>query len=141
MQPAPGPVDLRNRLLGRRQLLRIGGLGSLGLNLAGVLRAEGVARPGRPTAPIKSCILIFYYGGPSHHDTWDMKPRAPREVRGEFQPIATTVPGLNVSEHLPHCARVTDKLAVVRSLHHPMTNHNAAAFAALCGRMPLKGDL
>jgi hypothetical protein len=141
MQPARGPLDSRSWFLGRRRLLRIGGLGSLGLNLAGLLRAEGVARPGRAAAPVKSCILIFYYGGPSHHDTWDMKPRAPREVRGEFQPIATAVPGLNVSEHLPHCARVTDKLAVVRSLHHPMTNHNAAAFAALCGRMPLKGDL
>jgi hypothetical protein len=90
---------------------------------------------------IKSCILLFYYGGPSHLDTWDLKPNAPREVRGEFTTIATTVPGVRVSEHLPRCARVMDKLVVVRSFHHPMRNHNAAAVETLCGRTPLKGDL
>jgi hypothetical protein len=84
--------------------------------------------------------VIFYYGGPSHLDTWDMKPGAPREVRGEFSSIATSVPGLRVSEHLPHSARVADRLAIVRSLHHPMTNHNAAAFATLGGRNPARGD-
>jgi len=95
----------------------------------------------RPRDAIRSCILIFYYGGVSHHDTWDMKPNAPREVRGEFRPIATNVPGIRVSEHLPHSSRVVDRLAIVRSVHHPMTNHNAAAFAALSGRPPAKGDL
>jgi hypothetical protein len=129
--------------LGRRNLLRIGGLGALGLNLAGLFRAEarGAAAATASSRPIRSCILIFYYGGPSHLDTWDLKPNAPREVRGEFRPIATSVPGLSVGEHLPRCARVMDRLAVVRSVHHPMTNHNAAAFATLCGRNPLKGDL
>ncbi|MFO0890903.1 MAG: DUF1501 domain-containing protein [Isosphaeraceae bacterium] len=133
----------------RRALLRIGGLGSLGLSLAALLRAEE-SRTTRPRAGISdrasgprigSCILIFYYGGPSHLDTWDMKPHAPREIRGQFGSIATSVPGLRVSEHLPHAARVMDRLAVVRTMHHPMTNHNAAAFSALCGRNPLKGDL
>jgi hypothetical protein len=70
-----------------------------------------------------------------------MKPAAPSGVRGEFRPIATNVPGIHVSEHLPHSSRVVDRLAIVRSLHHPMTNHNAAAFAALSGRDPAKGDL
>ena len=139
----PSATDDLHDQFSRRRLLRIGGLGALGLNLAGLYRAEaaiGVASSATHR-PIRSCILIFYYGGPSHIDTWDMKPAAPREVRGEFQPIATRVPGYSVSEHLPGCARVTDRLAVVRSLHHPMTNHNAAAFATLCGRPPLKGDL
>ena len=68
-----------------------------------------------------------------------MKPSAPREVRGEFRPIATYVPGIQVGEHLPHSARVVDRLAIVRSLHHPMTNHNAAAFAVLTGRTRAKG--
>jgi hypothetical protein len=113
----------------------------LGLNITRLLRA-GTPAPGRRgPAPVRSCILIFYYGGPSHLDTWDMKPNAPREVRGEFRSIATRVPGIRVSEHLPHSARVVDRLAIVRSLHHPMTNHNAAAFAALSGRPPAKGDL
>lgn len=130
-----------SRQLNRRQLLRIGGLGSLGLNLSTLLHAEALQPSSRPAAPIRSCILIFYYGGPSHHDTWDMKPKAPREVRGEFGAIATTVPGLQIGEHMPHCARIAHRLAIVRSMHHPMTNHNAAAFATLSGRPPLKGDL
>jgi hypothetical protein len=70
-----------------------------------------------------------------------MKPNAPLEVRGQFGSIATSVPGLRVCEHLPRTARVMNRLAIVRSMHHPMTNHNAAAFTALCGRNPLKGDL
>ena len=131
----PGPS------FGRRGLLRGGALGLLGMNLAGAIRA-GESSTGRDApAPIRACILIFYYGGPSHLDTWDMKPLAPREVRGAFRPIATNVPGILVGEHLPHSARVVDRLAIVRSLHHPMTNHNAAAFAALSGRPPAKGDL
>jgi hypothetical protein len=123
----------------RRMLLRVGCLGGLGLALPDLLRAES-ATAGRGRS-IRSCILIFYYGGPSHLDTWDMKPAAPREVRGEFRPIATRVAGIHVSEHLPCTARLTDRLAFIRSVHHPMTNHNAAAFSALCGRNPLKGDL
>ena len=70
-----------------------------------------------------------------------MKPNAPAEIRGQFGSIATSVPGIRVCEHLPQTARVMDRLAIVRSMHHPMTNHNAAAFTALCGRDPLKGDL
>jgi hypothetical protein len=115
----------------------------LGWNLASLPRAGAIPtlqNPG-PREPIRACILIFYYGGPSHIDTWDMKPKAPREVRGEFRPIATNVPGIEVCEHMPHSARVVDRLAIVRSVHHPMTNHNAAAFAALSGRNPAKGDL
>ncbi len=131
----------------RRQLLTAGSLGFLGLNLAQLLRAEAhagesrTAGPASPRQPIKSCILMFYYGGPSHHDTWDMKPQAPAEVRGEFSPVATSVPGLHVSEHLPRSAKIADRLAVIRSAHHTMRNHNSAAVEALCGRTPLRGDL
>src|SRR5271168_497178 len=134
--------------LSRRQLLRIGGLGSLSLSLPGLLKAEAERVDTRGshsqhgmTRPIRSCILIFYYGGPSHIDTVDMKPNAPAEIRGQFSSIATSVPGSRVCEHLPHTAQIMDRLAVIRSMHHPMTNHNAAAFTALCGRDPLKGDL
>jgi hypothetical protein len=129
------------RPMSRRALLRVGGLGALGLTIPDLLRAEGERGVARAGKTIRSCILIFYYGGPSHLDTWDMKPGAPREVRGEFRPIATRVPGLHLSEHLPRTTRVADRLAIVRGMHHPMTNHNAAAFSALCGRNPIKGDL
>jgi hypothetical protein len=136
----PGAAALRSHRFSRRHLLRAGSLGYLGLNLAHLLQAEAASGP-RPPARLRSCIVLFYYGGPSHLDTWDLKPHAPREVRGEFNSIATRVPGIRISEHLPLCARVTDRLAIVRSLRHPMRNHNSAAVEALCGRTPLKGDL
>ena len=135
-------------VISRRHLLGLGSLGALGLTLPRLLRAEADATKvtgstkglGKPR-PIRSCILIFHYGGPSHIDTFDMKPNAPAEIRGQFGSIATSVPGLRICEHLPHTAKVMDRVAVIRSMHHPMTNHNAAAFTALCGRNPLKGDL
>ncbi len=134
----------KHRGMSRRRLLKVGGLGALGLTLPELLRAEAEAEgagAGKGPAPIRSCILVFYYGGPSHIDTVDMKPKAPAEVRGTFGSIATSAPGLRVCEHMPHTARVMDRLAILRAMHHPMTNHNAAAFATLCGRNPLKGDL
>ena len=132
----------------RRRLLHIGSLGSLGLSLPRLLRADADAtRAATSTGalklprPIRSCILIFHYGGPSHIDMFDIKPNAPVEIRGQFSSIATKVPGLRVCEHLPDTAKVMNRVAVIRSMHHPMTNHNAAAFPVLCGRNPLKGDL
>lgn len=129
----------------RRTILRAGMVGGLGALISRLLNAGTAQAKGphaiRSPSKIKSCILVFYYGGPSHLDTWDLKPTAPAEARGLFQPIATRVPGLQVCEHLPQCARIADKLAVVRSMHHPMRNHNAAAVEALCGRTPNGGDL
>ena len=83
----------------------------------------------------------FITAGPAISILYDMKPNAPAEIRGQFGSIATSVPGIRVCEHLPQTAQVMEHLAIVRSMHHPMTNHNAAAFTALCGRDPLKGDL
>src|SRR5688572_3545141 len=122
-------------LLSRRSLLRVGGLGSLatGLSVSGTDATSSSSSSSSSPQPVDSCILLFYYGVPSHLDTWDLKPHAPAEIRGQFRPIGTRVPGLYISEHLPHCARITDKLAIVRSLHHPMRNHNSAAVEALCG--------
>jgi hypothetical protein len=132
-------------IIDRRRLLQIGTLGCLGLSLPRLLELETAqasrSRGVDAAGSVKSCILIYYYGGPSHLDTWDMKPDAPLEVRGEFRSIATCVPGVRVGEHLPHSARVMDKLAIIRSFNHHMTNHNAAAVEALCGRTPPKGDL
>src|SRR6516165_4497510 len=77
-----------------------------------------VARPVARRDRIRSCILIFYYGGPSHLDTFDPKPDAPAEVRGEYHTIATAVPGVRVCEYLPRAARLMNRLALVRALHH-----------------------
>jgi Protein of unknown function (DUF1501) len=133
-----------SQFLSRRRLLQIGGLGTLGLSLSKCFEAEARAAEAKKPekgAQIQSCIVLYYYGGPSHLDTWDMKPGAPKEVRGEFQSIPTNVPGIRVCELMPRAAQIMDKLAVIRSMHHPMRNHNSAAVEALCGRTPLKGDL
>lgn len=99
---------------GRRDFVRGLGLGMLGLGLPDVLRMQ--ARASDAGGKAKSCILIFLWGGPSHIDTFDMKPEAPAEYRGEFKPIATSVPGIEWCEHLPQTARMAHHVAVVRSL-------------------------
>src|SRR5262245_56386613 len=96
----------------RRSFLRLGSLAVGGLTLPGLLRAE--QRAGR-SASHKAVIMVYLSGGLSHHDSFDLKPDAPREIAGEFRPIATRVPGIRISEHLPLLAGMMDKLAVVRS--------------------------
>jgi hypothetical protein len=85
------------------------------LKAAAVLPLLGAERPDRAGT---SCILLMLTGGPSHLDTWDMKPDAPREIRGPFRPIKTNVPGIEISEILPRMARHADKYALIRSVHH-----------------------
>jgi hypothetical protein len=123
----------------RREWLCLGGLAPVGLALPRLLAAEASAGPARK-AGAKSCLLIFLEGGPSHIDLWDMKPDAPAEVRGEFKPIRTTVPGLHVCEHLPLLARQMHRLALVRSMTHGITDHNAGTYYSLTGRHPVDGS-
>lgn len=128
----------------RRHWLQVSGLGWLGAMLPSLLTGRRAvaaedAVPARRT-PIKSCIVVFHYGGPSHLETYDPKPDAPVEVRGEYQTISTAVPGVRVGEYLPRVAKLMDRLALVRSMHHPMRNHNAAASEVLTGRTPTGGD-
>jgi hypothetical protein len=99
--------------LSRRSFLRIGGLAMGGLGLADLLRAEARAGVGRSH---KAVIMVYLSGGISHQDTFDLKPDAPKEVRGEFNPIATKVPGIDIAELLPLTAMAMDKLAVIRSI-------------------------
>lgn len=129
--------------LSRRRWLGVGAgtIGGLGLDLDGLLRVRAQAAPLRSgLPPIRACILIFYYGGPSHLDTFDPKPDAPAEIRGEFRPIATSVPGLFVSEHLPLTARLMHRMALIRSLHHGNTLHDPASIETFTGRPPPTGD-
>jgi len=91
----------------------------------------------------RSCILLFMWGGPAHQDTWDLKPEAPAEIRGEFKPISSVVPGIDICEHFPLLARRTDKLAIVRSMTHSDVNHTTATHYLLTGQPspPLSDDL
>jgi hypothetical protein len=121
----------------RRRLLQVGGLGLLGLNLPGLLRA---AEGGRRKARARSVIFLHQYGGPSCHDSFDMKPGAPDAVRGELKPIASRLPGVPVCELLPRTARVMDKVTLVRGVHHTMKNHNSAGYYSLTGYAPPTDD-
>ncbi len=125
----------------RRSLLRAGGLGLLGLTLPEWLAAQARhnANAGLVDSAFgraKSCILLFMWGGPAHQDTWDLKPDAPVEVRGEFQPISTRIPGLQICEHFPLLAQRTDKLALVRSMTHNNADHTISTHFLLTGMPP-----
>ena len=115
----------------RRELLRVGGVGALGLTLPQLLRAD---QTDGAASRADACIVIYLNGGPSHLDMWDMKPEAPVEIRGEFRPIATSLPGTQVSEHLPRLAQLMHRATLVRSMNHSVNNsHAAAVYAALTG--------
>src|SRR5262249_3189115 len=109
----------------------------------------GLAGPARPAktgvnrtfGQAKSCIFIYLFGGPSHIDIWDMKPNAPAEFRGEFQPRATNVPRIQIPEHLPRLAQHADKYAIIRSLTHGDPAHGSAGHAMLTGHRMREGDL
>ena len=127
--------------LSRRDFVRGLGVGVFGAGLPQVLAASDIsaakALPGRA----KACIMIFLFGGPSQIDTWDMKPEAPVECRGEFKPIATTVPGIDLCEHLPLTARQMQHVAVVRSvtmngLVIGNGDHHADTYYSLTGHRP-----
>ncbi|HEY1602970.1 MAG TPA: DUF1501 domain-containing protein [Pirellulales bacterium] len=123
----------------RRWMVEIGSLGVLGLNLPSLLERVALAAPNTSPAKARSCILFFLEGGPAHQDLWDLKPQAPAEIRGDFRPIATSVPGIQVCEHLPLLAAQMHLVAQVRSVHHTVVDHNAGAYYALTGREPLRG--
>jgi len=108
--------------LTRRDFLRVGGLALGGLALPELLRAEARAGVDRSH---KAVIMVFLPGGPPHQDTFDLKPDAPAEIRGEFRPIPTAVPGISICEHLPRLAAIMDKVALVRSIADGRDEHAA----------------
>lgn len=128
-RPCMGPVPIS-----RRQVLQVGSAGLLGLTLPGLLRARDRSAGTEQTPRANACILIFLNGGPSHLDMWDLKPGAPPEIRGEFKPIATSVPGVMVGEHLPRLAKLQHRCTLIRSMHHSVNNsHAAAVYCGLTG--------
>jgi len=128
-----------NPAVNRREFLQAGTLSLFGLGLPQVLQARAASASSRPRA--KACILLFMWGGPAQQDTWDMKPHAPVEYRGEFRPIVTSVPGLQICEHLPRLARRAHRLALVRSMTHNDVNHTTATHHLLTGKPAPPGSL
>ena len=126
-------ADRRCDGVSRRGFLRVGGLTALGLSLPQLLKAE--ARAASTVNPrAKSVILVYLGGGLSHHDSFDLKPNAPAEIRGKYSPIKTNVPGIEIGELLPLMAKSMDKIALVRSGAHNNDHHETATNWALCGR-------
>lgn len=120
-------------------MMRLGQLGLGALTLPQLLQAEAVQQRlvagSRQPGKAKACILVYLWGGPPQHDTFDLKPDAPEGIRGLFSPIDTVVPGIQICEHLPRLAQHTDKLAIIRSLTHGSNNHEPSVYHTLTGRI------
>lgn len=119
----------------RRDVLKVGSLGAIGLNLAGFFR-RAAADEVQP-AVAKSAIVIWLGGGPPHLDTFDLKPNAAAEIRGEFNPIKTNVEGIEICEHLPMLARCADKFAIVRGVSHTLAGHEQGTNYLATGNRPV----
>jgi hypothetical protein len=140
MKPTREKAGSRCDGVSRRDFLHLGILTTLGVSVADLLRFQAAAAPaegpGARRAPTTSCILIWLDGGPSHLDTFDLKPDAPSEVRSQFKSIPTTVPGLHICEHLPRTAEVMRNVTLIRSLTHELGNHDTGARFLLTGHRP-----
>ncbi len=131
-------VVVEDSAVTRRRMLRATA-GMLGISLPSwlQLRSSALAEgERRSTGKAKSCIVVYCWGGMSHHETFDPKPDAPVEVRGEFAPIATAAPGIQIGEHLPHLAKQMDKIAVIRSIHHDQSAHGRGMYWNMTGHAP-----
>jgi len=122
----------------RRDLLRAGVLGVGGLSLSNMLQFESVrqAVAARVRRPARNCIFMFLNGGQAQMDTFDMKPAAPEGIRGPYRPIATSVPGTQISNMLPRLSRLSDRYTILRSASHPLSGHNSSAAYVLSGHTP-----
>ena len=123
-------------MLNRRDaMLRVGQLGMGAFALPSLLHAEKVSgESARRSGRLKSCILLYLWGGPPQQDMWDMKPDTPDGIRSAFRPIQTNVPGIQLCEHLPQLARHADKIAMVRSVTHSSTVHEPSVYYTLTGK-------
>ncbi len=130
-EKTPGIAHLSTR----RRVLEAGSIGLLGLGMSDLMRLRSAADSAvTSTTKPRSVIFIFLTGGPSQHDTFDMKPDGPSEYRGEFSPISTNQPGIQICEHLPRLARQAHLWSLVRSLSHPDNGHQSGTYIMLTGR-------
>ena len=127
-------MNFSRRNLLQRSVTAFGGSLPMFLQLRG--EAAEVSQNAVNLGKAKSCIIVYLWGGMSHHETFDLKPDAPREIRGSFHPIDTVTPGIQVGEHLPLIAQQTDKLAIIRSIHHDDSAHGRGMYWNLTGHKP-----
>jgi hypothetical protein len=129
----------RNLAIDRRGFVKAGALGMAGLSLSQILKAESAVDPAK-TSKEKSVIILWQRGGPSQHETWDPKPDAPQDYRGAFGAMSTNVPGIQICDLLPKCAKVMDKFSIIRSLYHTDAGHSAGDQVMFTGYPPNKGN-
>lgn len=134
LSPIPSGLSSHSPLISRRSLLQVGYSGLVGLGLSQILGERRQAAAGQGSSP-KSVLIVFLTGAASHHDTFDMKPQAPDEVRGEFRAIDTSIAGYRICEHLPRLAARANKYAVIRSLSHHDNNHLMSTHYVLTGEL------
>lgn len=136
-------LDISRRLcdgISRRDALHVGGTSLFGgLALPSLLQMQAEAATPRP-AKAKACVFFMLEGGPSHIDMWDLKPAAPKEIRGSFSPISTNVPGTQIGEILPHCAKIAEKYTILRSHSHRDNAHQTGRHWVLTGYPPSFAD-
>jgi hypothetical protein len=126
-----------SRRCGRRDFLQVGTAALFGISFSDLLAAKTIDDEAPGAAPAaRNCIFVWLAGGPATIDMWDMKPAAPRNIRGEFRPIASAVPGLSVCEHLPEMAKVMDRCALVRSVAHNLAEHGPGTELVVTGHLP-----
>ena len=131
MRPTGAKPERRSFPITRRQLLQIGGVSALGLGLPELLHAADAGHSG---VAERSCIFIVQYGGASHHDSFDLKPDQPEEIRGPYRPIDTGVPGIRIGELLPRLAGMADRYALIRSMSHRNPGHDGGMHICMTGR-------
>ncbi len=122
----------------RRDFIRMGSIAGLGL--ADIMRLQQLQAANNFERSDVNCIFIFIVGGMPHQDMWDLKPDAPPEIRGDFQSISTNVPGIQISDVLPGCSTVVDKMAILRSMTHTDSDHGRGFHVMMSGRRPGAGD-
>ncbi|MFO1021813.1 MAG: DUF1501 domain-containing protein [Planctomycetales bacterium] len=137
--PIPSIPSLNAARLLRRDMLRIGGFGMLGLGMPHLLQAAAVGKGPQPRA--KSVIFLYQFGGPSHLDTFDLKPDAPEGIRSRYGYFPSSLPGHLICEHLPNTAQVMHKVTLLHTVNHTMKNHNSASYYALTGAAPPVDDI
>ena len=127
--------------ISRRQVLATS-LGCAGFSLTDFLQLQSIAKENKTETKgkAKSCIILFAWGGMSHLETWDPKPEGPKEIRGSFDTIPTATPGIHIGEHMPCLAKQTNKLAIVRSMHHGSSAHGKAMYWNFTGHKPPQSD-
>ncbi len=127
--------------ISRRKILATS-LGCAGFSLTDFLQLRSIAKENKTTnqGKAKSCIILFAWGGMSHLETWDPKPEGPKEIRGSFNTIPTATPGIHIGEHMPYLAKQTNKLAIVRSMHHGSSAHGKAMYWNFTGHKPPQSD-